>query len=193
MSGNEIKVNLEDFFELVIHCFEKARIQYVIVGGIASIVWGRPRTTNDVDVIIKAPETSILALADLLEKNGFVYGTRDIIPAIEEKSIATLLHEDFPYKVDIQGVYEPLNERALANRLSLRIFNIEAYIEKPEDLIIAKLHYGSTMDFEDAKAILIRQKTKLDLKYLKNVAHQEHLEEDLHNLFRAVEKYKQLE
>lgn len=190
LSGNDLKANLEEFFELVIHCLEKARIQYVVVGGIASIVWGRPRTTNDVDVIIKAPETKILSLADLLEKNGFVYGTRDISIAIEEKAIATILHEDFPYKIDIQGVYEPLDERALSNRLSLRVFNSEAYIEKPEDLIIAKLRYGSTMDFEDAKAILIRQNEKLDLEYLENISKQERLEEDIQNLLTVVNKYK---
>jgi hypothetical protein len=191
LSGNEIKVSLEEFFELVIQCLKETGIQYVVVGGIASIVWGRPRTTNDVDVVIKATPLEIVTLANLLEKNGFVYGTKDIAIALKEKSIATILHKDFPYKMDIQGVYKALDERSLANRKSLRIFNLEAYIEKPEDLIIAKLRYGSTMDFEDAKAILIRQNEKLDYEYLENIAKQEDLEEDLHTLLASIKKYKQ--
>jgi len=191
LSENELKVSLEEFFKLVIQCLRETGIQYVVVGGIASIVWGRPRTTNDVDVIIKATRSEISSLADFLEKKGFVYGTKDIARALEEKSIATILHEDFPYKMDIKGIYEALDERSLYNRLSLRIFNLEAYIEKPEDLIIAKLRYGSTMDFEDAKAILIRQNEKLDYEYLENIAKQEDLEEDLHTLLASVKKYLQ--
>jgi hypothetical protein len=191
LSRNEINVSLEAFFELVIQSLKETGIQYVVVGGIASIVWGRPRTTNDVDVVIKATPSEIVSLANLLEKNGFVYGTKDIAIALKEKSIATILHKDFPYKMDIQGVYEALDERSLANRLSLRIFNLVAYIEKPEDLIIAKLRYGSTMDFEDAKAILIRQNEKLDYEYLENIAKQEDLEEDLHTLIASIKKYFQ--
>ena len=92
--------------------------------------------------------------------------------------------------MDIKGIYEALDERSLSNRLSLRIFNLEAYIEKPEDLIITKLRYGSAMDFEDAKAILIRQNEKLDYDYLGNIAKQEDLQEDLHTLLATVKKYK---
>ena len=191
LSGNEIKVDLEEFFELVIQSLKETGIQYVVVGGIASIVWGRPRTTNDVDVIIKATHLEIQSLAAFLEKKGFVYGTKDIAVALKEKSIATILHQDFPYKIDIQGVYEPLDERSLSNRLSLKIFNQEAYIEKPEDLIIAKLRYGSSMDFEDTKAILIRQNEKLDYEYLENMVKLESLEEDYQKLLASVKKYKQ--
>jgi len=191
LSGDEIKTDLEEFFALVIGCLNEVKIKYVVVGAIASIVWGRPRTTMDVDVVIDATNVEIQSFARTLERNGFIYGTKDILIAIEENSIATILHEDFPYKIDIQGVYEPLDERALSNRIFLKVFGQGAYIEKPEDLIIAKLRYDSSTDFDDARAILIRQNTKLNYKYLKQIARQENLLDDLKLLLDSVEKYKQ--
>lgn len=191
MSGDEIKTDLEEFFALVIGCLNEVKIKYVVVGAIASIVWGRPRTTMDVDVVIDATNVEIQSFARTLERNGFIYGTKDILIAIEENSIATILHEDFPYKIDIQGVYEPLDERALSNRIFLKVFGQGAYIEKPEDLIIAKLRYDSSTDFDDARAILIRQNTKLNYMYLKQIARQENLLDDLKLLLDSVEKYKQ--
>ncbi|MFX0181433.1 MAG: hypothetical protein ACFE95_00015 [Candidatus Hodarchaeota archaeon] len=191
MSGDEIKADLEEFFALVITCLNEAKIKYVVVGAIASIVWGRPRTTMDVEVVIDATKVEIQSFARILEVNGFIYGTKDILVAIKENSIATILHEDFPYKIDIQGVYEPLNERTLSNRIFLKVFGQEAYVEKPEDLIIAKLRYDRSTDFDDAKAILIRQNTKLNYKYLERIARQENLLDDLKTLFDSVAKYKQ--
>ncbi len=190
LSQKEINTNLESFIELVIECLEESNIEYVIIGGIASIKWGRPRTTSDVDVIINAEKEKIDSLVKVLEKNGFDYRTQDIIVAIQEKSLATVLHQNFPYKIDIQGIYEPLNERALKNRMYLKIFNRKAYLEKPEDLIIAKLKYGSETDFNDVKAILLRQKESLDGSYIQQFAQQEGVLKELEICENQIEKYR---
>lgn len=190
MRKKDIYTNLETFIELVIKCLEESRIEYVIIGSIASIKWGRPRTTSDVDVIINAEKEKVHSLIRVLETNGFDYGTQDIMIAIQEKSLATILHQDYPYKIDIQGVYEPLNERALRNRMYLTIFNRKAYLEKPEDLIVAKLKYGSETDFNDVKAILLRQKKNLDYEYIQQFAQQEGVLKELKICEEEIEKYR---
>ena len=36
----------------VVGCFEKLKIPYLVTGGIASIAYGEPRFTNDIDVVV---------------------------------------------------------------------------------------------------------------------------------------------
>ena len=57
--------------------------------------------------------------------------------------------------------------------MSLTFFDQNTFLEKPEDLIIAKLFYGSSQDYDDAKSIVFRQSNKLDFQYLREIAKQE--------------------
>lgn len=180
--------DLEGFVKLVISCLNESKIPYVIVGGIASIHWGRPRTTLDVDIILDASEEDITQLRLILENNRFNYGTKDILEAFAEQSLATILHNHFVYKIDLKGVYHPRDRRSLNNRISMAIFGQDTYLAKPEDLVIAKLVYGSSSDFDDSKAILLRQ--NLNMAYLELIAEQEDVLEDLKQLISSVKKYR---
>jgi len=43
---------IEDHFGLY-RCLRDARVKYLIIGGVASIAYGVPRTTNDLDIFLK--------------------------------------------------------------------------------------------------------------------------------------------
>lgn len=45
------------------------RIPFLVIGGIASAVWGRDRGTTDIDLFVR-PE-SVAAVVDALEREGF--------------------------------------------------------------------------------------------------------------------------
>jgi len=66
------------------------------------------------------------------------------------------------------------------------LFGEEAWIESPEDLIIAKLVYGSSQDLEDNLAILIRQKSKLNTDYLRRQATKNKVSSKLRKLFESI-------
>ena len=44
-----LKDTLEEFIKTVIQCLTESNIKYVILGGLAAILYGRPRTSIDVD------------------------------------------------------------------------------------------------------------------------------------------------
>jgi hypothetical protein len=47
---------MRDFTETVkaaLKALNAAKAQYAIIGGLASILYGRPRTTTDIDIMIK--------------------------------------------------------------------------------------------------------------------------------------------
>jgi len=64
-----------------------------------------------------------------------------------------------------------------------KLFGVRARMEAPEDVIIAKLVYGSAQDLEDAKAILHAQKN-LDRKYLERRANEEKVGKKLDEMYK---------
>jgi hypothetical protein len=189
-----INTDFEDFFKIVNGCFNSSKITYVFIGGISVIKYGRPRLTVDIDVLIEKHDEKIKQLSECLRNNGFNYGIENIKLALEEKSIATILHRVFPYKLDIQGVYNEISKNALKNRISREVFETEdtsAFLQTPEDLIVSKLDYagGQTdrnQDFEDAKSVLLRQFKHLNMQYLEDLANKTGLKHDLEILHEKV-------
>jgi len=175
-----IKDTLEEFIKTVIQCLTESNIKYVIVGGLAAILYGRPRTTIDVDIIVDyTSDDEIYRLENILKEQGFSLQPNEILDSIKDKSHCSIFLEDYVYRIDLQGVYSSLDIRAIENRLLMKIYNLDTYIEKIEDVIIGKLVYGSPQDNEDIFAIIIRQKDKIDLEYLKSVARIEKVEKEL--------------
>jgi hypothetical protein len=183
-----IKHDLEEFIKVVINCLAKSNIKYVIVGGLAAILYGRPRTTIDVDIIIDyTSDDEIEQLETILRENGFSLQQNEIVDALKEQSHCSIFLADCVFRIDLQGLYSSIDKRALDNRVSMRIFNEKTYIEKIEDVIIGKLVYGSPIDYEDIVAIAIRQKNKINLEYLHSIAKIENVEKKLQEILLQVE------
>ncbi|MFW9915579.1 MAG: DUF6036 family nucleotidyltransferase [Candidatus Thorarchaeota archaeon] len=164
----------------------ESSIDYVLIGGLAATIFGRPRTTMDIDVIIENNEESIKKLQITLRKDGFDFNEDEILIAINEKSHCSIFHNNFPFRIDLQGIYSPLDERSFQHRIEMSILDLETFIEKPEDLIVAKLVYGSQRDLEDAKGIFLRQGDKLDLEYIRIFAAKEGVNNKLDQILEEI-------
>lgn len=183
-----VDVNLKDFIQTTIRCLEESGIKYVLVGGVAALVYGRPRTTLDVDIVIdNANIEAVRRLETTLKAHGFSLQENEIVEAVKERSNCSVFLKDFLYRIDIQGTYSPLNYRCLNNRILMKIFEQNTYIQKVEDLVVAKLVYGGPQDYEDVHAVLFRQKDNIDLKYLRSAATMEGVEERLDRILSSLE------
>jgi len=182
---------MRDFKETVkaaLRGLNAANAEYAIIGGLAAILYGRPRTTTDVDIIINFDKTDPEKTGDSLREEGFDASLADIQEALTERSHFTVFDTKSPYRLDVQGVYNPLDEASFKGRRKGVLFGEQAWVESPEDLIIAKLVYGSLQDLEDALAILIRQKPRLDFNYLKGQAAKNKVSSKLRKLMESVEE-----
>ncbi len=176
--------NFKEFLINTIKALNESKIRYVVVGGVAASIFGRPRTTMDIDVIIENDKDGITKIQRVLKKNGFEFGENEIQIAIEEKSHCSIYFRDYPYRIDLQGVYSALDRRSMENQIVEIVFEEKMSVEKPEDLIIAKLVYGSSQDLEDAQAIILRQGEKLDLEYIRIFAEKEQVLQDFEQILQ---------
>jgi hypothetical protein len=157
-----------DFFKLLVRALENSKINYVIIGGLLSIYFGRPRLTQDVDVVVEATEEELKKLAILLKGEGFEVNEKELIENILHlKSHCTIFHKNFPVlHADIKGVYNELDEEIINNKMRIEIFSTQVWAESLEDNIVAKLVYGSQQDIEDALAVIVAQEDKINTEAL---------------------------
>jgi hypothetical protein len=167
----------------------KSRVDYVIVGGLAAVYYGRPRTTMDLDVIVRFEPNSIERLCAALRKYGFDVLPQEMQDAAKEKTHVSVFDRKSPYRLDLKWSATLLDETSLTRKKCVKIYGEKAWIESPEDLIAGKLLFGSPQDLEDVQAVLLRQ-TELDLKYLKEICRKIGVEKRLTEVRRKLKEIK---
>ncbi|MEF8874944.1 MAG: DUF6036 family nucleotidyltransferase [Candidatus Thermoplasmatota archaeon] len=157
---------IEEVLRTTIEYLNQEDIDYVLVGGIAVIIYGNPRTTVDLDLLVKLEEEEIKDFAGYLQNKGFFSDPKDMKLAFEEKTHFTAEEKDSLFRLDIKGVYDAKEKMTLKNRNKIEYKGMKMWVASPEDTIANKLYYGSEQDIEDAESIYIRQEKNLDHGYL---------------------------
>ena len=150
------------------------RIDYFITGGMAISVWGRPRSTDDIDIIIKIAESQVGLLARAFrEISRMGYADENMaIEAIRNKGEFNFIDSNSGLKVDFWIFDEKKNIESLKfkNRRLERFLGQDIYFVSPEDLILSKLNWyqqtQSTRHLEDIESILSISGKNLDMDYL---------------------------
>lgn len=179
---------IEEVLETTVRYLNRENIDYVFIGGIAVMVYGNPRTTVDLDLVIEVDKEELEDFADYLSEQGFFADFEDMKQAFREKSHFSAEEEDSLFRLDVKGVYEPKERITLQNRNEIEYEGMEVYVASPEDTIANKLYYGSEQDIEDAESVYVRQEEKLDDEYLEERCEALGVEEELRDMERDVEE-----
>jgi hypothetical protein len=144
---------------------EDNEFPYAVLGGLAPQHWGEPRTTQDVDIVVMVPsEMEEQFLRKVLDH--FKPRMSDALSFAKRHRVLLITSSDgtpTDISLGIPGYEDVVMRRAREVSLaSLRPIRIVS----GEDLIIHKCVAGRARDIEDITRILIRQKTKLDLRYV---------------------------
>ncbi|MEM2874909.1 MAG: hypothetical protein QW567_02665 [Candidatus Hadarchaeales archaeon] len=157
-------MELKEVLEKVVLALKEAGVPYALTGGIAVDFYGFPRATHDIDVIATLTEENFPRLARSLEKRGFEVDRREIALALEKgnRFVAQL----GPHRVDFWLAKTDGQKKELDRARIVRILGAKMRIVAPEDLVLHKLDAGRGRDYDDALGVLVRQKGKLQKKYL---------------------------
>jgi len=182
----------EELLAKITEILENLKIPYAITGGFAISVWGRPRSTADIDIIVEMQEKNIKPLAKMvtdIDKN--FYADEDMIrDALLHKSEFNFIHPDTGLKVDFFVMADnPYNKLKIKRAILRDVFGVtKAYFVSPEDLILSKLLWSKESDSwkqkEDIKTVLNNSKIKLDFKYINSWAGKQGTSEILEELLK---------
>ena len=131
----------------VFSSFERHEVRYVVIGGIAAVLYGVPRATFDLDILIEATPANVRRLLEALGEAGF--GTAALTSAAEVLANEITIFED-RVRIDVQ-TSTPGLEFATAWRNHARMeFEGQVFrVVSREDLIAAKRAAGRDVDLQD--------------------------------------------
>jgi len=161
----------KDIFNAALDASESGSFPYLIYGGIAVGLWGEPRFTEDVDLVIFKPEREAYKFLRAAAKHGFAVDEDLAIQQIQVNGWARLPlgDKDNALHLDFTLGDTAFDQSALKRRREVMLFGRKAWVVSPEDLIIYKLISSRPKDAGDLDAIIRRQKD-LDAAYLRKWA-----------------------
>ena len=141
----------------------RAKVPYLIIGGLAVGAVGEPRMTGDVDVIGYVSIERATALIDAAVVAGFKVASdeRERLHAT-----GTLRFSKGRFQLDIILASLPFEDDARARARKRRLFGRLVPLPTPEDLILFKVLAGRDKDLVDAVGIARRHLSALDRRYL---------------------------
>jgi predicted nucleotidyltransferase len=132
---------------------QKHRVKYLIIGGIAAVLYGVPRATFDLDILIEATPGNARRLLDaLIEAN---LGTATLTSAEEFLAHEITIFQD-QVRIDVQTSTPGLRfEEAWRNRETMEYRGQKFYVVSKQDLIASKQAAGREVDLEDVRLLTL--------------------------------------
>lgn len=152
----------DTFHNIFISPLNKAGIRYMVTGSIASIIYGEPRLTHDIDLLVMLTHDDIETLIKIFDENNFYIPPAEVIRIEMNRSSRghfNIIHNETGYKADIYFTgNDPVQLWGFKNRQKFDLKDNYIWIAPPEYVIVKKLEYweegGSDKHLRDIEGML---------------------------------------
>ena len=151
-----------DLIGLFVAPLEAAGVTYMVTGGVASVVYGDPRFTRDVDLVVELDAASADLLTDAFAESDFYLPPQEAL--LEEVSRSegghfSIIHGDTALRADVYLAGEdPFHAWALQRRRRIEVEGLAIWLAPLEYVIVRKLEYfrasGSDRHMRDVAMML---------------------------------------
>lgn len=140
---------------------EKLGVTYMVTGSTAGILYGEPRMTHDVDIVVELAMKNVKAFVDAFPLEEFYCPPEDVL-AIEvrrgQRGHCNLIVHATGFKADIYIAFDDLHRWGLAHRRVLDLDGLRVQVAPVEYVIVRKLEYfregGSEKHLRDIRSML---------------------------------------
>jgi len=162
--------------------FTKSELKYVIVGGLAAILIGKPRTTLDIDLIIENDPEKIQIFFDELKENDFDVMDDQVQLALNENTNISVFDKRSILRLDIKTPRNKLDFGVLNESVQIEQNNIKIFVAPVEYILLGKVWYLGNIngipdeelleynDVQDFLNVYAQNKDRIDLAWLKSQA-----------------------
>lgn len=147
---------------------KEANVDYAVLGGMAVLIYGEPRMTFDIDVNIVLDAGNINDFLKKAKRFGFRPLASNIKSFVKRTGVIPMkfLKDKITGRFDFIIAQNMLEYLCIKRARVRKIYNTNIKLISPEDLVIHKITSQRPRDLEDLRGILIRQRGKLDIKYI---------------------------
>ena len=156
-------MTLDELIPLIARLFSSKGYRYFTFGGVGVSLWGRPRTTHDIDVVVCLERGAVPALVADLKGIGFRI-TRSLQRKLTEGRIVQL--PIGATELDIKLCAEGHDMETLSRAKRADFGGFELMVASAEDLVLYKLQMWRTQDQADIENLLSNVQG-LDRRYIR--------------------------
>lgn len=163
----------------------RANVPYMVTGSVASMVYGEPRITHDIDMVIAIKPDQVETLVAAFPQGQFYCPPVEVIKVELTRDIRghfNIIDRESGLKADIYPIgKDPLHLWAFDRREKVQYGTIMLSVAPPEYVIVRKLQYyqegGSEKHIRDIKKMLEVSQERIDRKVLEEKLRQTGLAE----------------
>jgi len=155
-----------------IDALERAGVPYVVVGSLASSLYGIPRSTRDADFVIQLAGES---LASIMRELGdrFVMEPQGSFETVTATTRNVINVKDGLFQIELFHLSDDPHDRLrFQRRQRVPMFSRETYALTAEDVVITKLRWSRQgqrlKDVDDVRSVIAVQGDKLDWEYVRH-------------------------
>jgi len=172
--------------EVFIGPLNRLKISYVVTGATASIIYGEPRLTNVLDLVVLLKVEDIARFAEAFSSTKFYCPPPEVLK-IEIKRTHrghfNLIHHETGTKADIYlAGDDELHRWALSHKRQINIESEQVWVAPPEYVMIRKLQYyregGSDKHLKDIAGMVTLSSDQIDYPLLEELVGRYFLEKE---------------
>jgi DNA-binding Lrp family transcriptional regulator len=183
-------VRASEFLSDLVGRLESVDLEYALVGSIATMSYGEPRATLDVDVVVAMEASDLEVLRQLFPPPEFYMSPEAARAAVHSKAQFNVIHPVSGMKVDFFVAGDAVEESQIRRRLRRLVLpGVEAWCSPPEELIVKKLDYydqgASDKHLRDIASMLRISPEQIDLERIRRLAEDQELGDLLDRVLEA--------
>jgi hypothetical protein len=158
-----------ELFLVFIRPLNELEISYMVTGSVAAMLYGEPRLTHDVDLVLQIQPSDIVRLAELFPLSDFYFPPEEVVRTELARRVRghfNVIEHKSGFKADCYPTgADKLHAWAFELRNRVEVGGADVWLAPPEYVILRKLEYfregGSEKHLHDIRGMLASLETEV--------------------------------
>lgn len=163
-----------NLFQIFVTCLNRANIKYMVTGAVASILYGEPRLTHDIDLVVELKKEHADKFVETFPLKEFYCPPLEVIKLEISRPIRghfNIIHQQTGFKADVYLLGEDeLHIWGMSRRRKFDFGGEPIWLAPPEYVILRKLEYyregGSEKHLRDIVSMIEISSDQMDFNEL---------------------------
>jgi hypothetical protein len=162
----------DELLRFAVEALNHLGLRYLVTGSIATVLYGEPRFTNDIDLVVMLSADRVEELCRSFPQPEFYVSPESARQAVARRGQFNIIHPTSGLKLDIMVPAEtPFNRSRFERARQITLMpDLQVSFAAPEDVILKKMEYyragGSEKHLRDITGILKVRAEDVDRTYI---------------------------
>lgn len=152
--------DLAHFLGEVVTALDASGVRYMVVGSLASTVHGEPRSTQDVDLVVRWLPSNARRCVSAFDPDRFYLDLDTVLDSVRTGRPCNVISMESGWKADLIPMRRmPFEVEAFERRGKVSVLGHDVWVSSAEDVVIAKLRWsresgGSERQWRDVRGVV---------------------------------------